>query len=132
MADRARPDPEEVAFLTVENVDRYEDEKGKAVSRLRMAMNTLRAISMRETIRDSFVEEWSDELQRLGWIVFRRREDFLLVKVEKADNWTKIASKRVKDILDDLAEGDRTSLNKAMKERSRKKPMDFPDDDDER
>ena len=93
--------PRTCAKLIVLNLMRYEEEKGKEVSRARITKDTFRRLSGRDILRTKFKDDVKDSLSKLGWYFEEHRDtEFYLIKKVKLDNWTKISFSRVRNILD--------------------------------
>jgi len=111
MANPYQPNPRELAQLVALLIQRYSAERGKEVSRFRLARRTLRKIAARPALRDPLIDKWTNlMLAEQGWLVFADAEDFLLLKSEAPKGWTKVATKRIDDLLGRLATGDRTAI----------------------
>ena len=117
MAQPYLPTSSEIALLVVLLIQRYSTERGKEVSRFRLARNSLRRLAIRARLRDALVDEWVDVMAlEHGWLVFADAEEFLLLKKESTATWTKIATKRCDDLIKRLKRGDRTALDDAEAE----------------
>lgn len=106
---------EHTAKLIVLNADLYGTEKGKSISRYKISLNTLRALSKRDAIRDAFIAEVELELAELGWLMSRNNDDeccFMLMST--TGNWAKLSSKRVTDLIN----GGESAIDKAYEEYS--------------
>lgn len=109
-----QPTAGELAILVVIMVQRYSKERGREVSRFRLARNSLRRLGIRDRLRDALVDEWTDVMAlEHGWLVFIHDEEFLLLKAETTKTWTKIATKRCDDLIRRLRGGDRTTIDDA-------------------
>ncbi len=92
MAQPHLPTSSEVALLVALLIQRYSAERGKEVSRFRLARSSLRRLAMRARLRDALVDEWVDVMAlEHGWLVFADAEEFLLLRKNSAATWTKIA-----------------------------------------
>ena len=92
--------PSTTAKLALINIKRYSDEKEKEYSRARMSKDTVRWLSGRTVLRDSFIEELTDAFRHLGWHFFTHNDtEFALLQVDKANVWPKISSKRVRGLI---------------------------------
>lgn len=101
---------EHTAKLIILNADLYGTEKNKHISRYKISLNTLRAISKRDAIRDAFVAEVELELAELGWLMSRNNDDECCFMVmATTGNWAKLSSKR----LTDLIESGETAIDEA-------------------
>lgn len=88
------------AKLILINLSLYGEEKGKDVSRARLSKATLKAISKRKHIKQGFISTLFDELLELGWFLGDQGEDeYFLLRLNKIQSWTRVASSRVKPLL---------------------------------
>jgi hypothetical protein len=89
------------AKLIIMNLDCYSGEKEKKYSRVRISKDTMRKITKRERLRDSFVNELSDELYQLGWhLIDHSDTEFAIIEAERVSRWAKISSQRISNFLD--------------------------------
>lgn len=72
---------------------------GRATTRYQVSGRSLRSISARSSLRDAFLAELEDAMAELGWLVFRRGDDFSVVEIRTVDAWPKISSARIRDVL---------------------------------
>jgi hypothetical protein len=126
-----QPAAEELAILVVIMIQRYAKERGRDVSQVRLARNSLRRLAIRNQLRDSLVDDWSDIMAlEYGWLVFRQDEEFSLVKAKVTKTWVKIASKRCDDLIKRLRQGDASALGDAELEITRTPDIDEGDDEE--
>lgn len=78
----------------------YELEKEREVSRYRFSYTTLAFIANRQRLSPEFLKELDDVLVELGWSFINMGDSFAIVKTEKINQWTKLAYKRVEDLVD--------------------------------
>ena len=131
MESAYRPSAEEVAMLVVLMIQRYSQERGRDVSRFRMARASLRRLAIRDRLRDALVEDWIDVMALdYDWIVFTKDEEFLLLKAETTRTWTKIATKRCDDLIKRLRNGDSSAIRDGEKEIDPPPRLDDSEDDD--
>lgn len=89
------------AKLIVMNLGRYSGEKEKSYSRIRMSKNTMRKITGRERLRESFINELSDMLYKLGWhLIDHSDTEFAIIAVDRVSRWATISSQRISNLLD--------------------------------
>lgn len=123
------PTASQLALLVSLLIQRYSAERGKDVSRFRLARNSLRRLAVRERLRDALIDDWTEAMARdYGWLVFLDAEEFLLLKKDSAATWTKIATKRCDDLIKRLRAGDSSAIDDAEAEFE---PLPEPDDGDE-
>ena len=88
------------AKILICNALLYELEKEREVSRYRFSYSTLAFISNRQRLSPDFLKELEDVLVELGWSFINMGDSFAIVKTEKINQWTKLAYKRVEDLVD--------------------------------
>ncbi|MFM2057381.1 MAG: hypothetical protein RLY71_1766 [Pseudomonadota bacterium] len=111
-----RHTPRATAMLIVINAKLYQQEREREISRYRFSHNTLRRFSGRNTLRQSFLSELSDELAELRWMFVPLGAEFAVVDLSKSDSWVKLSSKRVGDqrLLDADAQDIEDRFNELM------------------
>ncbi len=125
-----QPKASELAILVVLMIQRYSRERGREVSRFRLARNSLRRLAIRDRLRDALVDEWIDVMAlQHGWLTFAHDEEFILLKADSTRTWTKIATKRCDDIIKRLRNGDDSAINDAAGEID---GQSVPDEDDDK
>jgi hypothetical protein len=88
------------AQILICNALLYELEKEREVSRYRFSYTTLAFIANRQRLSSEFLKELDDVLVELGWSFINMGDSFAIVKTEKINQWTKLAYKRVEDLVD--------------------------------
>lgn len=79
----------------------YGDEKEKSITRYKMSKATLRNLSGRQKIHDSFLAEVEYELAEEGWTFMVNNDDECCFMVMSTmNNWPKLSSKRVIQLRD--------------------------------
>lgn len=121
-----QPNASELAILVILMIQRYAKERGKDISRFRLARSSLRRLAVRNRLHDSLVDDWIDVMAlEYEWLVFVSDDEFCLIKAESSRSWTKIATKRCDDILKRLRVGDSSAIGDAEGE------IDLPPNADE-
>lgn len=88
------------AKILICNALLYELEKEREVSRYRFSYSTLAFIANRQRLSPDFLMELDNELVELGWSFINMGDSFAIVKTDKINQWTKLAHKRVEDLVD--------------------------------
>ena len=88
------------AKILICNALLYELEKEREVSRYRFSYSTLAFIANRQRLSPDFLMELDNELVELGWSFINMGDAFAIVKTDKVNQWTKLAYKRVEDLVD--------------------------------
>jgi hypothetical protein len=126
-----QPSASELAILVVLMIQRYGHERGREVSRFRLARNSLRRLAIRNRLHDSLIDAWIDVMAlEHGWLTFTHDEEFLLLQVESSKTWTKIATKRCDDLIKRLRKGDSSAIDDAASEIDGRAGADEDDDED--
>jgi len=89
----------EVALLLIINALSYGQEKEKVVTRYRIGTDSFRMISDRSTLRDSFLQDVTDQVSKLGWVMATLPEGdgYAIFKADIVDKWAGLGSKRLKE-----------------------------------
>src|SRR5947208_1853776 len=95
--DQHLPSIAEVAKLTIYLVCEYDQEKASETTRFRISRRTLRKISGRVALRDSFLDEWKSALYARGWTVVEVEDHYGLIRTASIEGWPRIGSKRIAD-----------------------------------
>jgi len=102
---RKRVSAATTAYLLILMIQRYSDEKDRAVRRARFSRKTMLRVSGRKTLRESFLSQVNDEMVDIGWTMLTISEGFAMVHIDVAESWTLIASKRITSEIRDLKSG---------------------------
>ena len=97
---KIRRSAETTAKLIAINGALYGEERQRQVTRYRLSFATLRALSGRTALRESFLSDLEYELMELNWLFVRLGAEYGVVSLEKADTWVKLSSKRLKEDLE--------------------------------
>ncbi|MDU0994440.1 MAG: hypothetical protein E7A54_15890 [Morganella morganii] len=90
-----------VAKLIILNAFLYATEKDKSITRYKISNTTLRKMSLRNSLRERFLDEVKDELADLGWIMVRNNNDEnCFMVMDATENWPKLSAKRLSTILE--------------------------------
>lgn len=95
--NRKRRTARATAQLILLNAKSYEEERGRQLSRYRFSQATLRQLAGRLALRDRFLSDLEEEVAELGWLFFPFGADFAVLDISKADSWTKLGWKRLKE-----------------------------------
>ena len=123
---RKRRTPRATAQLILLNARSYEEERGRQLSRYRFSQATLRKLSGRLALRERFVSDLEEEVAELGWLFFPLGADFAVLDISKADSWTKLGWKRLKE--SEVLDHDEVSIDGLFNQMFPDEPDD-PDDD---
>jgi hypothetical protein len=79
--------------------------RGKELTRARVSRVTLRRLWNRESLSEPWLAEINDWLLSAGWTLLYAGSTFGVVKKSVVENWPRIASKRIQEVLDKVAAG---------------------------
>jgi hypothetical protein len=125
-----RPSAVELAILVVIMIQRYSKERDREVTRCRIARSSLRRLAIRDQLRDALVDDWVDVMALdYGWLVFEHDDEFVLLKADAAQTWTKIGTRRCDDLIGRLRHGDGKAIDDAENEIEPRPDVDEGDDE---
>jgi hypothetical protein len=127
MRPKYRPTAYETAILTIYLVKLFDKEHGRKTSRFRLSERTLRTISMRSSLRGSFLDDWIDELGLLGWSAFALDDYFAFIERETVNSWARIGSARIANVLRRLHSGEPEVLDEIELQVAPEPVPDVPD-----
>ena len=79
--------------------------RGKELTRARVSRVTLKRLWNRENLNEAWLAEVNDWLMSAGWTLLDAGSTFGVVKKSVVENWPRVASKRIQDVLDQVAAG---------------------------
>ena len=79
--------------------------RGKDLTRARVSRVTLKRLWNRENLNEAWLAEVNDWLLSAGWTLLYAGGTFGVVKKSVVENWPRIASKRIQDVVDEAAAG---------------------------
>jgi hypothetical protein len=79
--------------------------RGKELTRARVSRVTLKRLWNRENLNEAWLAEVNDWLLSAGWTLLHAGTTFGVVKKSVVENWPRITSKRIQDVLDQVAAG---------------------------
>jgi hypothetical protein len=100
-----QPDAQECAILLLILVSGDQSEEQRDISRVRLAEITLKRLWGRHRLTDDFFAEVQEWLFRAGWALFYAGTTFAMVKTKAVEGWPRVSSKRLRDKLQDVAQG---------------------------
>ncbi|CDG84010.1 hypothetical protein [Janthinobacterium agaricidamnosum] len=100
------------AKLAIINGKFYAEEKQKEYTRHRISKNSLRKLSGRERIHDTFIEELIEEFARLGWHFFIHSDtEYAVLQADKVNVWAKLGTSRVHELIKKMDNGDEDAVD---------------------
>jgi hypothetical protein len=79
--------------------------RGKELTRARVSQVSLKRLWNRENLNEAWLAEVNDWLLSAGWTLIYAGTTFGVIKKGVVENWPRIASKRIQDVLDQVAAG---------------------------
>lgn len=89
--------PRRTALLIILNAKLYELEKEREITRYRFSVGTLREISKRALLRQSFLSDLEDALAELGWLFIPLGTEYAVMSLARTETWVKLAWKRLSE-----------------------------------
>jgi hypothetical protein len=93
-------DAQECAILLLLLIDTRE-----GTTRVRLSEITLKRLWGRHRLNDEFLEDVREWLIRGGWSLFYAKNTFAAVRNTVVENWPRLSSKRLADVLKQVEEG---------------------------
>jgi hypothetical protein len=94
-----KPSPQEGALLLLRAAEERGDRRGKELTRARLSSLTLQRLFRRESLDEIWLAEVNQWLLSAGWTLFRGGRMFAMVKTSVIENWPRVASKHLEDVL---------------------------------
>jgi hypothetical protein len=102
-----RPTPDQCAALLSEMMHAHGSLHGKAVTRARVSLKTLRRVCCRRALRDKFFEDLATSLLDWGWVfITGPNERYGLLAETSLEGWTRVTSASIADVLKKVRRGD--------------------------
>ncbi len=101
-----RPDALEGALLVLRLIESKEKEIGKGITRFRVSETTLKLLWGRSRISLDYLHEVVEWLLTKDWALFFAGSTYAMIKVTAVEGWNRLASKRIKTELDEVARGE--------------------------
>jgi hypothetical protein len=95
----------EAAILVALNLHRRGEQNGREPKRVRISDKTLREITGRRRLEGRFLEDFSEELLELGWIVVRTHSAWGLLRASAIMGWPRMNSSRISNELAQISAG---------------------------
>jgi len=95
----------EAAILIALNLHRRGEQNGRELKRVRMSDKTLREITGRRRIGARYLEDFSEELLELGWVVVRTHSAWGFLRASAVMGWPRVNSSRISNELNQISAG---------------------------
>ncbi|MFZ0426336.1 MAG: hypothetical protein WAL80_25950 [Xanthobacteraceae bacterium] len=93
------------ALILLYAIEERGDRRGKEITRARLSRMTLKRLWNRESLTDPWLAEVNEWLLSAGWTLLHAGSTFGVVRTSVVENWPRIASKRIQEVLDQVARG---------------------------
>jgi hypothetical protein len=100
-----KPDGREAAMLLLRAIKERGERRGKPMTRARLSRVTLKRLWNREQLTEQWLDEVNEWLLSAGWTLVFAGRTFGAVKTDIVENWPRIASKNLADVIDDVKQG---------------------------
>jgi hypothetical protein len=100
-----KPDGREAAMLLLRAIEERGERRGKPMTRARLSRVTLKRLWNREQLTEQWLDEVNEWLLSAGWTLVSAGRTFGAVKTDIVENWPRIASKYLADVIDDVKRG---------------------------
>ena len=102
-----RPTPDQCAALLSEMMHAHGSLHGKAVTRARLSLKTLRRVCCRRALRDKFFEDLATALLDWGWVFITGPNDrYGLLAETSLEGWTRVTSASIAEVLKEVRRGE--------------------------
>ena len=127
-----KPTARECALLLLRLIEARESERGKEITRLRVAELSLQRLWLRRRILPDFVEEVAEWLSDGGFTMFFAGSAYAVIKSDAVESWPRVGSKRLGTELLAVARGefDFSTLERLLLAAPEKVEDDKPDTSD--
>jgi hypothetical protein len=107
----------EAAILIALNLHRRGEQNGRELKRVRISDKTLREITGRRRVEARFLEDLSEELLELGWLVVRTHSAWGFLRASAVMGWPRVNSSRISNELGQISAGNlQTVIKQAQDE----------------
>jgi hypothetical protein len=93
------------ALILLYAIEERGDRRGTEITRARLSRMTLKRLWNRESLTDPWLAEVNEWLLSAGWTLLHAGSTFGVVRTSVVENWPRIASKRIQEVLDQVARG---------------------------
>jgi hypothetical protein len=105
VAQLYKPTPRECALLVLHLIQAKEQDRGKEVTRLRVAEISLKRLWGRRRISPEFAEEVAEWLSSAGVTLFFAGSTYAVVRTSVVESWPRVTSKRISSDVRAVAQG---------------------------
>jgi hypothetical protein len=105
-APRYLANSRQAAILLLRDIELRDKDRRKPMTRLQLTASTLRRLWNRPRLAPEFLDEVSAWLAVAGWSFFNAGVTYAAVRMSAVKNWPRLGTRRIKDELDDVAQGE--------------------------
>ena len=103
--NRYKPDERECALLLLHLLEVRALERGKALTRVRLAEVTLKRLWNRQRLDEQVLNQIQEWLLTAGWALIFAGSTYAAVRIDAVENWPRISSKRLAQEIQEVAAG---------------------------
>jgi hypothetical protein len=104
--NRYKPNPRECALLLLRMIEEREGRRKKPMTRVRVSELSLKRRWNRQRLTPDLLSEVGEWMLTAGWALFDAGTTYGAVKVDAAENWPSVSSKRTDGELKNVTTGD--------------------------
>lgn len=101
-----KPTSREAALLLLHAIEERGDRRDSELTRARLSRVTLKRLWIRENLSEPWLAEVNDWLLSAGWTLLHAGTTFGVVKKSVVENWPRVSSKHIQDVLDQVGRGE--------------------------
>jgi hypothetical protein len=100
-----KPTPREAAVLLLYAIEERGERRGKPLTRARLSRLTLTKLWNRQQLDGPWTRDVNEWLLSAGWVLIATGATYAVVKSEVINNWPRVASKHIDDVLEQVGRG---------------------------
>jgi hypothetical protein len=100
-----KPTAREAATLLLYAIEERGERRGKSLTRARLSRLTLTKLWNRQQLDESWTRDVNEWLLSAGWVLIATGATYAVVKSEVINNWPRVASKHIDDVLEQVGRG---------------------------
>ena len=104
--NRYKPNPRECALLLLRMIEEREGRRKKPMTRVRVSELSLKRRWNRQRLTQDLLSQVGEWMLSAGWALFDAGATYAAVKVDAAENWPSVSSKRTDEELKNVSMGD--------------------------
>jgi hypothetical protein len=93
-------------LLLLHAIEERGDRRDSELTRARLSRVTLKRLWIRENLSEPWLAEVNDWLLSAGWTLLHAGTTFGVVKKSVVENWPRVSSKHIQDVLDQVGRGE--------------------------